>query len=134
MRCFCRTFMSPLLLSLVFFEKSHECDKTVGDGRGVTFALRALEIRSRKSSRCFRKCQRRSKDDADLVVSTNTDKLCAKTFREYNPELLAKHFQKQPFKVLKRMIEIVSSMAFVGVGCILKSAIRNPGRSFLGTN
>ena len=133
MRCFCRTFMSPLLLSLVFFEKSQCCDKTVGDGRGVTFALRALEIRSRKSSRCFRKC-RRSKDDADLVVSTNTDKLCAKTFREYNPELLAKHFQKQPFKVLKRMYEIVSSMTSWAYGCILKSAIRNPGRSFLGTN
>ena len=62
----------------------------------------------------------RSKDDADLVVSTNTDKLCAKTFREYNPELLAKHFQKQPFKVLKRMYEIVSSMTFVGVRVYFK--------------
>ena len=65
---------------------------------------------------------RRSKDDADdVVVSTNTEyTLCAKTFREYNPELLAKHFQKQPFKVLKRMIEIVSSMTFVGARVYFK--------------
>ena len=59
-------------------------------------------------------------DDADLVVSTNTNKLCAKTFREYNPELLAKHFQKQPFKVFKRVLEIVSSMTFVGVRVYFK--------------
>ena len=65
---------------------------------------------------------RRSKDDADdVVVSTNTEyTLCAKTFREYNPELLAKHFQKQPFKVLKRMYEIVSSMTFVGARVYFK--------------
>ena len=62
----------------------------------------------------------RSKDDADLVVSTNTNTLCAKTFREYNPELIAKHFQKQPFKVLKRMYEIVSSMTFVGARVYFK--------------
>ena len=67
---------------------------------------------------------RRSKDDDandTYLVSTNTDyKLCAKTFREYNPELLAKHFQKQPFKVLKRMCEIVSSMTFVGARVYFK--------------
>lgn len=65
---------------------------------------------------------RRKDDDANdtYLVSSNTNKLCAKTFREYNPELLAKHFQKQPFKVLKRMYEIVSSMTFVGARVYFK--------------
>ena len=47
-------------------------------------------------------------------ASSSSSSLCEKTFREYDPELLAAHFRKQPFRVMKRMAEILYAISAVG--------------------
>jgi len=46
--------------------------------------------------------------------SSSPSSLCEKTFREYDPELLAAHFRKQPFRVMKRVAEILYAISAVG--------------------
>ena len=72
-------------------------------------AVRAIERAKKKNTTTKHTSEKKKKND-----ESSSSSLCAETFRTYDPDRLARHFEAHPLKVLFRVWEMVWGLGSVG--------------------